>query len=758
MGRRPMKDVLGKPFEGPIIPFGSLVEYHPITAKDQSRIHQFGKKVLPGLFLGYALYAGGIWKGDVLVADLEELETMDASEIYSKRLNAKEVIFPQKGEFTFPIADGRIKTPGEDQALRTSTLIRPRPSRGEGHIDFLGESEGSFPQPHDSLPVAGEAMNDFWSMSGSFIYRHHVEPRVELYSPREESFPIPLKYIDVTRTTHTNLDVKLEKRIDDYWNIDGSRDLSDPWTGFTQFTLLDEKAPDGYTWSGGRLTRKQLTSRPDHLWPELWKSMGKNAKLKEKQKWAEEKIHLDNARKLRGIYFIDPEDKEYKETIKNARKKLETSVAPAMPCKIMKNCGSGGSDKNKTKLACILEANESTRMRMGNSEPHNHEDHIAGKGENSLQHYNLVHKFIPMPQAMKIPAAKAAVDKEWEKLEKISAWNLTKVKSKKTVIDEARTSGATVHFASLMDICHLKNAELEAKHQKYKGRVVLRGDIVKDNSGSYAVFTEQGSSASQMTAAKIMDIISRLPGCDGQAADAVSAYTQVKMEDAHKLLKIPKSECPDIWIRLPRHKWPKSWSSMEDPVVPLERNLYGHPLAGLLWERQFEKVLLKHGWEKIPNWECLFVHREKGLFLSVYVDDIKLAGKKHNIDPMWKVLNKEVDLGEPTSFLDHVYLGCTQRQCEVSQNIVDNYRTMFESRISAGDWKNYHSLKILVFLHGRMTWWVMQRSVWNDIVSWQTRLHNNSTKYLLHASMTTTSKRKKQNLLENCQVHALKLF
>ena len=137
-------------------------------------------------------------------------------------------------------------------------------------------------------------------MSGSFVYRHHVEPRVKLYSPKEESFPIPLKYIDVTRTTHTNLDVKLEKRIDDYWNIDGSRDLSDPWTGFTQFTLLDEKAPDGYTWSGGRLTRKQLTSRPDHLWPELWKSMGKNAKLKEKQKWAEEKIHLDNARKLRG--------------------------------------------------------------------------------------------------------------------------------------------------------------------------------------------------------------------------------------------------------------------------------------------------------------------------------------------------------------------------------------------------------------------------------------------------------------------------
>ena len=160
---------------------------------------------------------------------------MDASEIYSKRLNAKEVIFPKQGEFIFPIADGRIKTPGGDQELRTSTLIRPRPIHGEGHVDFLGESEGSLPQPQDSLPDAGEAINDFWSMSGNFIYRHHVEPRVKLYSPREESFPIPLKYIDVTRTTHTNLDVKQEKRIDDCWNIDGSRDLSDPWTGFTHW-------------------------------------------------------------------------------------------------------------------------------------------------------------------------------------------------------------------------------------------------------------------------------------------------------------------------------------------------------------------------------------------------------------------------------------------------------------------------------------------------------------------------------------------
>ena len=187
-----------------------------------------------------------------------------------------------------------------------------------------------------------------------------------------------------------------------------------------------------------------------------------------------------------------------------------------------------------------------------------------------------------------------------------------------------------------------------------------------------------------MTAAKIMDIISRLPGCAGQAADAESASTQVKMENAPTLLKIPKSECPDIWIRLPRHKWPKLYC----PVLKIQSFLLNKIYTVILWQDCYGKGNLRKsycsGWEKVSNWECLFVHREKGLFLSVYVDDIKLAGKKRNLDPMWKLLNKEVDLGEPTSFLDHVYLGCTQRQTEISKDTLDTYRTMFESRISAG--------------------------------------------------------------------------
>ena len=260
--------------------------------------------------------------------------------------------------------------------------------RGESNIDFLGESEGSLPQPHDSLPDAGEAINDFWSMSGNFVYRHHVEPRVKLYSPREESSPIPLKYIDVSRTTHTKLDVKQERRIDDNWNIDGSRDLSDPWTVFTQFTVLEEKSSDGYMWSGWRLTKRQATSRPDHLWPELWTKLGRNAKLREKQKWSTENqssIMQENYEEFISLTLrIRSSKKPLRTLSKNwkhqwlplclARQARRTSMKRPVARQMI----------SSQKFACILEASESTRMRMGNSEPHNHEDHIAGKGENSL--------------------------------------------------------------------------------------------------------------------------------------------------------------------------------------------------------------------------------------------------------------------------------------------------------------------------------------------------------------------------------------
>ena len=164
----------------------------------------------------------------------------------------------------------------------------------------------------------------------------------------------------------------------------------------------------------GRLTRKQTTSRPDNVWPDMWKHVSDAAKSKAKQKWAIEKPKLDHAGSLRGIYFMYPKDEEFKDIMKDARRKLEIPMTAAMPCKTpIKNSGETyrGIGKSKTKYACIVEAEESTRIRLEGVHCRYHEDHIAGKGINSLSHYNLVHKFVPVPQAMKIPHARAAVEK-----------------------------------------------------------------------------------------------------------------------------------------------------------------------------------------------------------------------------------------------------------------------------------------------------------------------------------------------------------
>ena len=159
--------------------------------------------------------------------------------------------------------------------------------------------------------------------------------------------------------------------------------------------------------------------------------MSDASKRNEKQKWTIEKPKLDDARRLRGIYFTDLEDEEFKFIMKNVRRKLEVPMPAAMHCKTSlcrsstDTCRTIGG--HNTKYACIVGADESVRIRTEGLPRRNHEDHFARKGMNSSSHYNLVHRFIPMLEAMNIPDAKAAVEK-WEKLEKIRAWELTKVK------------------------------------------------------------------------------------------------------------------------------------------------------------------------------------------------------------------------------------------------------------------------------------------------------------------------------------------
>ena len=177
--------------------------------------------------------------------------------------------------------------------------------------------------------------------------------------------------------------------------------LLDAWTGFTRFIFWNERPPDGYTWWRVRLTRTQTTSRPDNIWPDMWKHVSDAANRKEKRNWIIEKPTLDDARQLHGIFFIEPDDEELRHAIRNALRKLEIPMPAAMPSETPENCRDEtcrSIGKHKTKYACVVDADESMRIRLECVPQRYHEDHIAAKGINSLSHYNLVHKFLPMPQ------------------------------------------------------------------------------------------------------------------------------------------------------------------------------------------------------------------------------------------------------------------------------------------------------------------------------------------------------------------------
>ena len=145
------------------------------------------------------------------------------------------------------------------------------------------------------------------------------------------------------------------------------------------------------------------------------------------------------------------------------------------------------------------------------------------------------------------------------------------------------------HCASLMNLCHLKNSELEPQFQKYKGRVVLRGDIVINDSGSYALFIELWSSASQMTVAKVMDIRSRRPGCAGQAADALFVCTQVKMEDAPSLFKKIRSQNVQIF----GYVYQNTNGPNHGPAWKIQLFLLNGICTITFWQDSFEKGKLR---------------------------------------------------------------------------------------------------------------------------------------------------------------------
>ena len=178
-------------------------------------------------------------------------------------------------------------------------------------------------------------------------------------------------------------------------------------------------------------------------------------------------------------------------------------------------------------------------------------------------------------------------------------------------------------------------------------------------------------------------LIARFPGCVGEDGDAKSAFFQITLKDAAEILG--KDHVPETFISLPRSRWPQDWidrvasGELVDPVRPLRTNLYGHPLAGLSWDKFLQKMIRECGSEKVLGWESLYVHKKLQVFLGVYVDDFHLSGKSTGMEATWTALKKHIDFGDITDFNGTTYLGCTQKEVKNPEEVKNERSEMFSS-------------------------------------------------------------------------------
>ena len=266
---------------------------------------------------------------------------------------------------------GRIRNSSSknqrDKRLRISRTDRKEGRSQQSTSKWIGESH-----PTESTDDA-EALADFWSIQGDFSYRHHNELQVQLYLPKEEAFPIPQTYIDATRSNHTDLDALQGKRIDDYWNVDSKRSLSDSWKGFTKFALLRKQTSQRILCGPGRDWQK-FNRLPDQIMygQKYGRKLVKPLRIEKKKNGQKRSQSSTMLGDWEGFTLIDPDDEEYKETFKYSRRKLERLMAPAM---LWKKAPNGitkvfpqseiASEKNpKTVFGCMVESHASTRQRV----------------------------------------------------------------------------------------------------------------------------------------------------------------------------------------------------------------------------------------------------------------------------------------------------------------------------------------------------------------------------------------------------------
>ena len=218
--KTPYETRFGGDFRGPIIPFGCHVQYLPSRPDDKRRCHPFGEKFLHGLFIGYVQHEGGGWcHEEVLVIDWFEIENADqVFQIHPRKCHAEEV-YPVKinNKFIFPAADVVLQQPDEpipEKKMRLTKKVRLKQLQ-ECRERQAKEDEEEKENQRQQENMQDQHSEDYWTSTRDSLIRHHKTPRTQLFIPTEESSPIPLKYLDIHRSTDTSLNTLAEKYITD---------------------------------------------------------------------------------------------------------------------------------------------------------------------------------------------------------------------------------------------------------------------------------------------------------------------------------------------------------------------------------------------------------------------------------------------------------------------------------------------------------------------------------------------------------------
>ena len=414
----------------------------------------------------------------------------------------------------------------------------------------------------------------------------------------------------------------------------------------TKYTPTGKPIPDGYHWDGTRLVKTYKGSkRPESIPSDLWKMLSP----KDRQKLIDEEAEKMAVGSGGAASSSAPKGTRKKKSAVATARKLRLSPSPSGEPE-----GAQWEVIPKDRLKFGVPA--MPKAAPAKAELHRPEfrEMIKRKIQEvefkvALELFSAVARLVPKDEIRKNPKAKAALDKQWENLRTKGVWDESRVRECRSIVEEARRKGETVHLGRIFEACYEKGSELSADdpRRKYKGRAVFQGNNVRDQDSDHALFAELGSSPASVEAAKLLDAFGSQPGFSKAQADAIQAYIQAIFTGVPTRLS------------LPRNRWPEHWSKeFWQPMAPLVLALYGHPDSGGIWENHLNPRIGKEGWKQIlPDvWQSIFYHAEYNGMLVVYVDDFKLAGPTENMEKAWASIKRAVNIGDPEPY--DRYFGC----------------------------------------------------------------------------------------------------